>query len=482
MDQALYEKNRIMMYSLLGIAAINMLMLYLMGKPLNLILTITTATVFVTGVMFFLIKRNLQELAVFWFTIGINSIVCIYIFTDKFQSDLLFLGVCLAMTTVFQNWKNTLLSGAIAITQLIVSYIYIPGLFGESAVQTLCYYLFSYICLTGLLTFSCYFTSKLQQQIKHTSKSAMKDAKTMEEALKKNRNNLIVIDEFSTSMNQNVMLLNAGTKEMNQSFREINESFTLQGHSLEEVSSHLINMKEQTEDIRQSTNGLMTYNNQCEEVIKDSSKEVKELKTVINELNHIFLQNVETTNRLDSRMKDIQNIIGSINEISHTINLLSLNASIEAARAGEHGKGFAVVAGEIKKLAYLSNKSTNEIAVILQEIQNESTESKNITNNSKKHIEKTLENSNKVEEVFSTILEKSTYTKEEIQNIFDRISLLKESTEGTSEQLISMNAVSEQNNSNLDQLKKNFEEITHQFSHIQENFDEMNTIVRQNEL
>ncbi|MGR9594423.1 methyl-accepting chemotaxis protein [Bacillus thuringiensis] len=482
MDQTLYEKNRIMLYSLLGIAGINMLMLYLMDKPLNLILTITASTVCVTAVMFFLIGRNLQTASMYWYTIGINSIVIIYVFKDQFIGDTLFPLVCLGMAIVYQNWKNTLFSGIIAIIQLIVFYLYIPAMFGEQKVQMLCYFLFSYIVLTSLLTFSCYFTSKLQQKIKHTSKKAIKDAAEVEKAYRKNKDNTKLIDEFASSMNQNVVLLNEGTKEMNQSFREINESFTLQGHSLEEVSSHLINMKEQTEDIRQSTNGLMTYNNQCEEVIKNSSKEVKELKTVINELNHIFLQNVETTNRLDSRMKDIQNIIGSINEISHTINLLSLNASIEAARAGEHGKGFAVVAGEIKKLAYLSNKSTNEIAVILQEIQNESTESKNITNNSKKHIEKTLENSNKVEEVFSTILEKSTYTKEEIQNIFNRISLLKESTEGTSEQLINMNAVSEQNNSNLDQLKKNFEEITYQFSHIQEDFDEMNTIVRQNEL
>ncbi|WP_411267057.1 methyl-accepting chemotaxis protein [Bacillus wiedmannii] len=181
-------------------------------------------------------------------------------------------------------------------------------------------------------------------------------------------------------------------------------------------------------------------------------------------------------------MEDIQIIIRSINEISHTINLLSLNASIEAARAGEHGKGFMVVADEIKKLAFLSNKSTNEISTILQEVQRETEESKNITNSSKLHIEKTLENSDKVEEVFATILQTSIRTKEEIRNIFDRINVLKESIGGTSDQLVNLNVVSEENNSNLDQLKKNFEEITHQFDHIQEEFTEMNRLVQGNEL
>ncbi|MCU5201672.1 MULTISPECIES: methyl-accepting chemotaxis protein [Bacillus cereus group] len=482
MDQTLYEKNRIMLYSLLGIAGVNMFMLYLMDKSLNLILTITLSTVFVTAVMFYLIERNFQTVSMYWYTIGINSIVCVYIFKDQFAGDLLFLGVCLGMTIVYQNWKNTLISGIVAILQVVIAFIYIPGMFGEQQVQTLCYYLFSYISLTALLTFSCYFTSKLQQQIKHTSKKALEDAATVEKAYKNNKDNIKLIDKFATSLNQNVMLLNLGTKEMNQSFTELNTTFSLQGDSMEEVSSHVLNIKEQTSDIQESTNELMKYNTDCEIVIQNSSAEIHELKNVIHELNNVFLKNVETTNRLDQKMEDIQIIIRSINEISHTINLLSLNASIEAARAGEHGKGFAVVAGEIKKLAFLSNKSTTEISTILQEVQQETEESKNITNSSKLHIERTLENSDKVEEVFTTILQTSIRTKEEIRNIFDRINVLKESISGTSEQLVNLNVVSEENNSNLDQLKKNFEEITHQFDHIQEEFEQMNGLVQENGL
>ena len=54
--------------------------------------------------------------------------------------------------------------------------------------------------------------------------------------------------------------------------------------------------------------------------------------------------------------------------------LLALNASIEAARAGEHGKGFAVVADEVRKLAEHSQKSSNEIENILNEIEHKSKE------------------------------------------------------------------------------------------------------------
>ena len=57
----------------------------------------------------------------------------------------------------------------------------------------------------------------------------------------------------------------------------------------------------------------------------------------------------------------IKSAMQEIDNISMSINLISLNASVEAARAGEAGRGFAVIASEIQSLSSDSKKAVDSI-------------------------------------------------------------------------------------------------------------------------
>jgi methyl-accepting chemotaxis protein len=75
----------------------------------------------------------------------------------------------------------------------------------------------------------------------------------------------------------------------------------------------------------------------------------------------------DTVVRLSDHSREIEEIIGTVQDLADQSNLLAVNASIEAARAGEQGKGFAVVAHEIKTLADQSRQATQQVRGILSD-------------------------------------------------------------------------------------------------------------------
>lgn len=182
-----------------------------------------------------------------------------------------------------------------------------------------------------------------------------------------------IVEIQSTSSNLTAVAeeTNAYGDEIVKAINEVSRGAVKQASDAEDTNRTAIAFAQQIVELHDKNELMLDASQKMKQSNEEGLVNLNSLKHKSQE-SSALINSVQTVfNSLIVKVREIEGIVGTINEISNQTNLLALNASIEAARAGEHGKGFAVVAEEVRKLADQTSVATDLVRTTLRGIESE---------------------------------------------------------------------------------------------------------------
>ncbi|MCL9774984.1 methyl-accepting chemotaxis protein [Vibrio methylphosphonaticus] len=240
---------------------------------------------------------------------------------------------------------------------------------------------------------------------------------------------------------------------------ETRNSMREQNTSLDGMVTTVTQLEASINEISSVTNASLSDSQQAESFATLGLEAVESNRERLHSLETTLSSNAESMDELDTKVKQIQEMVDLISGIADNTNLLALNAAIEAARAGDMGRGFAVVADEVRKLASDTSNQTTNIRQMMTELKEAAQESRQSVIESRDEMNQALVSSERVKTSFEDIENAIAQIRQRVEQVSVATEEQERATAEVGRSITHVSAQAENANLQLESMVESAEQV-----------------------
>ncbi|MGI6119941.1 MAG: methyl-accepting chemotaxis protein [Desulfosporosinus sp.] len=187
----------------------------------------------------------------------------------------------------------------------------------------------------------------------------------------------------STNINKSAEEVAATAEELSANIEEVSASAAQIAVALNQIlgganlaGEEADNANKLNQDIKAALEELLGLAGEAGQVFEEANRIMLESRADGGKIRDKIVDSIKSyevinasIESLQDKIRRIEKIVDTIENVSIQTNMLAVNGFVEAATAGEHGRGFAVVAGDIRNLATESSENADKIKDLVRDIQ-----------------------------------------------------------------------------------------------------------------